>query len=73
MFSCTEWRKNKELDVLRGSCWVEDVGKLAEEDFSRVQLSLVLASKQFVKLNLVVQHLGSRCRRIGSLRSSSTI
>lgn len=72
MFSCTEWRKKKELDVLRGACWVEDVGKLAE-DFSRVQLSLVLASKQFVKLNLVVQHLGSSCRRIGSLGSSSTI
>lgn len=72
MFSCTEWRKKKELDFLRGACRLEGVGKLVE-DFSRVQLSLVLGSKQFVKLNLVVQHLGSRGRRIGSLWSSSTI
>lgn len=57
---------------MRGACWAEDVGKLVE-DFSRVQLSLVLGSKQFVKLNLVVQHLGSRGKRIGSLQSSSTV
>lgn len=57
---------------MRGACRAEDVGKLVE-DFSRVQLSLVLGSKQFVKLHLVVQHLGSRGKRIGSLQSSSTV
>lgn len=57
---------------MSGACRAEDVGKLVE-DFSRVQLSLVLGSKQFVKLNLVVQHLGSRGKRIGSLQSSSAV
>lgn len=57
---------------MREACWAEGVGKLVE-DFSMVQGSLVLGSKQFVKLDLVVQNLGSRGRRIGSLWSSFTV
>lgn len=57
---------------MREACWAEDVGK-AGRGLLWVLLSLVLGSKQFVKLNLVVQHLGSRGKRIGSLGSSSTI